>query len=93
MIAALTTRPDTPVQEMYLIAASAPTARRGPATAELALADAYLRMDPFSDAATDAIPGLRARGAGRRGRRRASCSAARSPRPTTRSRRSPATRG
>jgi RND superfamily putative drug exporter len=46
----------TPVQEMYLSAASPP---RGVGGSELALANAYVRMNPFSDAATDAVPELR----------------------------------
>ena len=59
----------------------------------LALSTPTCGIDPFSDAATDAVPALRAaaRAAARRARR--SWSAARSPRPTTRSRRWPATRG
>jgi putative drug exporter of the RND superfamily len=53
VIAALTRGVRTPVQEMYLMA-------RSPGAAPLALADAYLRVDPFSDAAIDAVPALRA---------------------------------
>jgi RND superfamily putative drug exporter len=48
---ALNTGLDTPVQEMYAMAASA---RPG-----LILSEAYLRYEPFSDRATDTIPGLR----------------------------------
>jgi RND superfamily putative drug exporter len=55
VVSALTAGLKTPVQEMYVMAASVP---RG-AASELALADAYLRMNPFSDAATDAVPELR----------------------------------
>jgi RND superfamily putative drug exporter len=55
VLASLTGGLRTPVQEMYLMAASVP---RGPAS-ELALAEAYLRMNPFSDQATDAVPELR----------------------------------
>ena len=53
VIAALTTGRDTPVAEMYLMAGSLP------GRPELALSEAYLALDPFSDAAADAIPGLR----------------------------------
>src|SRR5919108_186839 len=60
VIAALTEGRDTPVQEMYLSAASVPpNGGTRPEDSELALADAYLRIDPFSDAATDAVPELR----------------------------------
>jgi RND superfamily putative drug exporter len=55
VVASLTGGRTTPVQEMYLMAASVP---RGPAS-ELALSEAYLRMNPFSDAATGAVPELR----------------------------------
>jgi RND superfamily putative drug exporter len=51
--AALTEGRSTPVEEMYLMARSAPGGR------ELVLAEAYLAIDPFSDEATDAIPGIR----------------------------------
>jgi RND superfamily putative drug exporter len=54
VIAALSTGLRTPVQEMYVMARSAGDA------APLALSDAYLRTDPFSDAAIDAMPELRA---------------------------------
>ena len=53
VIAALTNGRETPVAEMYLMAGSLP------GRPELALSEAYLRFDPFSDAATDAIPALR----------------------------------
>jgi putative drug exporter of the RND superfamily len=53
VIAALTTGRDTPVAEMYLMAGSLP------GRPELALSEASLALDPFSDAAADAIPGLR----------------------------------
>ena len=56
VISALTTGLSTPIQEMYLSAASVPTKGQ---ESELALAQAYLRMNPFSDAATDSIPELR----------------------------------
>jgi RND superfamily putative drug exporter len=55
VIAALTTGRETPVQEMYAMAQSTDS--------QLALSDAYLRLDPFSDEATDSVPGLRARAA------------------------------
>ena len=55
VIAALTTGRDTPVAEMYLMARLAAAGR----ASELALSEAYLALDPFSDAAADAIPGLR----------------------------------
>jgi RND superfamily putative drug exporter len=48
---AFTTGLGTPVQEMYAMAASA---RPG-----LTLSEAYLKYEPFSDQATDTIPGLR----------------------------------
>jgi putative drug exporter of the RND superfamily len=54
VIAALTAGRETPVEEMYLMAGSLPAG-----SSELALSEAYLDVDPFSDAATDAIPGLR----------------------------------
>ncbi|MDA0180602.1 MMPL family transporter [Solirubrobacter phytolaccae] len=57
VISRLTTGLTTPVQEMYLFAGSIPP-REGQES-ELALAQAYLKMDPFSDAATDSVPGLR----------------------------------
>ena len=47
---------DTPIQEAYLSAASLPPNGQ---ESELALASAYLKMNPFSDEATDAVPGLR----------------------------------
>jgi RND superfamily putative drug exporter len=51
---------DTAVQEMYLMAGSVPPAgQAGPQGSELALAEAYLSVDPFSEQATDAVPGLR----------------------------------
>jgi RND superfamily putative drug exporter len=53
VIAALLTGRATPVAEMYLMAGSVPE------PSQLALSEAYLRFDPFSDAATDAIPALR----------------------------------
>ena len=51
VIAALTEGRETPVQEMYLTTRS---------TSGLELSEAYLGIDPFSDAATDAVPELRA---------------------------------
>jgi len=48
---ALTTGLATPIQEMFAMAASA---RPG-----LTLSEAYLKYEPFSDRATDTIPGLR----------------------------------
>jgi RND superfamily putative drug exporter len=60
VVAALTGGTATPVQEMYLTAASVPPdGSNDPAGSELALADAYLRIDPFSTEATDAVPALR----------------------------------
>jgi RND superfamily putative drug exporter len=56
VIAGLTTGTETVVQEMYLQAASVPADGR---ESELALSQAYLKLDPFSDAATDSVPGLR----------------------------------
>ncbi len=53
---ALTVGLTTPVQEMYAMAASVPPEGQD---SELILSEAYLRMDPFSDAATDAVPELR----------------------------------
>ncbi len=55
--AALTEGRSTPVEEMYLMA------RSGPGGPELVLAEGYLGIDPFSDEATDAVPGIRARAA------------------------------
>ena len=55
---ALTSGLTTPVQEMYAMAASVP--REG-APSELTLSEAYLKREPFSDAATDTIPELRRR--------------------------------
>jgi RND superfamily putative drug exporter len=46
----------TPIQEGYLQAASVPPNGQD---SELALASAYLKMNPFSDEATDAVPELR----------------------------------
>jgi putative drug exporter of the RND superfamily len=46
----------TPVQEAYLAAASVPPKGQD---SRLVLASAYLKMNPFSDEATDAVPGLR----------------------------------
>jgi RND superfamily putative drug exporter len=57
VIGALSTGRETPVAEMYLMAGSVPAGPGEPS--ELALSDAYLAIDPFSDAATDAIPALR----------------------------------
>ncbi|MBE2317689.1 MMPL family transporter [Solirubrobacter sp. CPCC 204708] len=56
VIARLTEGMATPIEEMYLSAASVPTNGQD---SELAVAQAYLKMDPFSDAATDSIPELR----------------------------------
>ncbi|HEX6022879.1 MAG TPA: MMPL family transporter, partial [Solirubrobacter sp.] len=52
---ALNTGRRTPVEEMYAMAASVPA--RG--QRELRLLEAYLNLEPFSDEAADAIPGLR----------------------------------
>jgi putative drug exporter of the RND superfamily len=54
--AALTRGDRTSVQEMYLSAASVPPEGQ---ESELALAQAYLKLNPFSDEAIDAIPALR----------------------------------
>ena len=56
VISGLTGGNATPVQEAYLFAASVP---KDGDTSELALAQAYLKMNPFSDAATDSVPELR----------------------------------
>ena len=89
VVSALSADPRMPIEEMYLSARSVPA----PGREDLALSEAYLSLDPFSQAATDSVPAIRAAARARgRGERRRS-SAARSPRPTTRSRRSRATRG
>jgi len=60
VITAMTDGRETPVQEMYAMAASTPPAdERVPTNSELALSEAYLKVDPFSDEATATIPGLR----------------------------------
>jgi RND superfamily putative drug exporter len=56
---ALTVGLETPVQEMHTMAASTPP--RGGGESELVLSEAYLKLDPFSDAATDAVPEIRRR--------------------------------
>ncbi|MDA0172463.1 MMPL family transporter [Solirubrobacter taibaiensis] len=56
VISKLTTGLTTPIQEMYLSAASVPTNGQ---ESEFALAQAYLKMNPFSDEATDSVPALR----------------------------------
>jgi RND superfamily putative drug exporter len=48
---------DTPVGEMYLMAGSVPA--NGGSTSDLALSEAYLRLDPFSPAARAAVPLIR----------------------------------
>jgi putative drug exporter of the RND superfamily len=62
VLAALTEATGT-VEEAYLTARSVeppgPAGPPGAVTSELALADAYLGIDPFSDEATDAVPELR----------------------------------
>jgi RND superfamily putative drug exporter len=53
---------ENPVEDISLTARSVPRESEeaaGTASSELALANAYLGIDPFSDEATDAIPGLR----------------------------------
>jgi RND superfamily putative drug exporter len=61
VIAALTAGRETPVEEMYVAAASVPRrGTTGPEGSELALSEGYLGIDPFSDEATDAVPELRA---------------------------------
>ena len=59
VISELTVGLQTPVQEMYAMAASVP--RQASRGSELTLSEAYLKLDPFSDAATDTIPELRRR--------------------------------
>jgi len=62
VIARLSEGTETPVGQMYLAARSAQpdgTAGVEPAPGDLALAEGYLRIDPFSDEATDAVPELR----------------------------------
>jgi RND superfamily putative drug exporter len=56
VLAELTDGLTTPIQEAYLSAASVPPKGQ---ESQLALASAYLKMNPFSDEATDAVPGLR----------------------------------
>jgi putative drug exporter of the RND superfamily len=56
VLARLTDGLRTPVQEAYLSAASVPSDGQA---SQLALASAYLKLNPFSDEATAAIPGLR----------------------------------
>jgi len=52
VIAALTSGPGTPVQEMYAATRSS--------DGRLVISEAYLRSDPFSEEAADAVPGIRA---------------------------------
>ena len=52
VIAPLTSDAALPIEQMFLMARSV--------DGRLALSDAYLGIDPFSDAATDAVPSLRA---------------------------------
>jgi len=62
VIARLSEGTETPVGQMYLAARSVQpdgTAGIEPAPGDLALAEGYLRIDPFSDEATDAVPELR----------------------------------
>jgi RND superfamily putative drug exporter len=56
VLAKLTDGLTTPIQEAYLSAASVPPNGQ---ESQLALASAYLKMNPFSDEATDAIPEIR----------------------------------
>jgi RND superfamily putative drug exporter len=56
VLSALSQGRRTSVQEMYLSAASVPPDGQ---ESELALAQAYLKVNPFSDEATDAVPELR----------------------------------
>ena len=56
VLARLTEGLGTPVQEAYLTAASVPPEGQ---ESRYALAQAYLKMNPFSDEATDAVEGLR----------------------------------
>ncbi|RKQ93084.1 RND superfamily putative drug exporter [Solirubrobacter pauli] len=57
VLGGLTSGARTAVEEAYLFAASVPKREGG--ESELALAQAYLKLEPFSDAATDAMPELR----------------------------------
>jgi RND superfamily putative drug exporter len=57
VIGALTVGLTTPVQEMYAMASSVPAT----GASALILSEAYLKLDPFSDAATDTVPELRRR--------------------------------
>jgi putative drug exporter of the RND superfamily len=62
VIGKLTQGIETPVQDMYPMAASVPPSGEsggGPRSSELALSEAYLKLDPFSEAAADTIPRLR----------------------------------
>jgi RND superfamily putative drug exporter len=60
VVTALTGGADTPVAEMQLMAGSE-DGRRSGRPSELGLSEAFLRFDPFSDEATEAVPALRAR--------------------------------
>ena len=55
VVGALAEDPGVPIEEMYLSARSLPA----PGEEDLGLSEAYLSLDPFSQAATDAIPGIR----------------------------------
>ena len=62
VIASLTEGAASPVGDMHVTARAVPedeAAGAAPAPEELALAEGYLRFDPFSDRATDAIPAIR----------------------------------
>ena len=62
VIADLQEGASSPIEEMYLAArsvSSGGTIAAEPQPGDLALSEGYLSMDPFSDEATDAIPGIR----------------------------------
>ena len=56
VVGALSEDPRVPIEEMYLSARSVPA----PGREDLALSEAYLSLDPFSQAATDSVPAIRA---------------------------------
>ena len=55
VVGALSEDPRVPIEEMYLSARSVPA----PGREDLALSEAYLSLDPFSQAATDSVPAIR----------------------------------
>jgi RND superfamily putative drug exporter len=56
VVGALSADPRVPIEEMYVGARSVPA----PGREDLALSEAYLSLDPFSQAATDSVPAIRA---------------------------------